>query len=137
MNRTILFLASLPLMAAVNASVVTKPANASSLNSQRSRPIQLARLNVCPEDNPSQFVHAETDNFDVYICGGSLPNIYIGIPKNGRGEITLPLEYAKGDTFVAVNDDYRDNYRYVLTRHQLAVVRNGRTVFSQRATWTW
>ncbi len=129
MNRTILFLASLPLMAATFASVVTKPANANSLNSQY--------FNVCPEDNPSQFVHAETDDFDVYICGGSLPNIYIGISKNGRGEITLPLEYARGDTFVAVNDDYRDRYRYVLTRHQLAVVRNGRTVFSQRATRTW
>ncbi|MBR8835627.1 MAG: hypothetical protein DSM106950_16845 [Stigonema ocellatum SAG 48.90 = DSM 106950] len=137
MNRTILFLASLPLMAATFTSVVTKPAFAGVLNSEPSRPMQLAQRIVCPEENPHQFVHAETDHFDVYICGRDLPHIYISIPNNGVGGITLPLDYARDYTFIAMNDDYRDSYRYVLSRHRLEVIRNGRTILSERATWTW
>lgn len=89
---------------------------------------------MCPEVNPSQFVHAETKNFDVYICGGDLPHTYVGIAKNGNGRITLPLEDTKDNyTFVAVNGDYR----YVLTRNWLTVTRNGRTIVREKARWIW
>ena len=133
MNRTILFLASLPLMASSFASSLALPAFAGSPDNQPSSPLQLAQRGVCPRGNPSQFVHAETRNFTVYICGGDLPHTYVGIAKNGKGRITLPLQNTTGQTFIAVNN----NYRYILTRNWLTVTQNGRTILRERATWIW
>jgi hypothetical protein len=137
MNRTILFLASLPLMVSPFASSVTLPAFAGSLDNQPSQPVQLAQRGVCPRGNPSQFVHAETRNFTVYICGGDLPHTYVGIAKNGNGRITLPLQEVSRNTFVAVNRNNNGYYRYVLTRNLLTVTRNGRTIVRESARWIW
>lgn len=87
---------------------------------------------VCPENSGgSQFVSAETSGFLIYICGGDLPNTYVGIAKNGGNGITLPLQSYNRNQFVAVNG----NTRYTLTRTELIVRQNGRVILRQRATW--
>ncbi len=88
----------------------------------------------CPNSYDSQFVHAETKNFEVYICGGDLPHTYVGIDNNTGKSITLPLrESGDNHTFVAVNG----YYRYILTRNWLTVTENGRVVVRQRARWVY
>ena len=124
MKRAILFLASLPLMVTPFLSLGAKPAAAMPI------------ANECPEGNQSEFVHAETKNFDVYICGGDLPHIYVGRAKNGNGEITIPLiQTSKRKTFVALNEDYPNIYRYVLTPERLTITKNGKTIVSENARW--
>jgi hypothetical protein len=63
----------------------------------------------------STFVLAETKGFYINICGGDLPNTYIGIDKkNPDNMIILPLsDYDEsGDYFEAIND----NISYLLIR---------------------
>jgi len=93
----------------------------------------LAQADACPENSGgSLYVTAETKNFLVYICGGDLPNTYVGLAKNGTtGVITLPLQSYTRDRFVAVNGDTR----YTLTRNELTVTRNRRVILRERATW--
>ncbi len=80
----------------------------------------------------SQFVAAETKNFLVYICGGDLPNTYVGVAKDGTtGRVTLPLQSYENDQFVAVNG----NIRYTLTRNELIVTQNGREIAREAAKW--
>lgn len=127
MNRKILFLASLSLMATPFVSLVAAPA--------RAMPRDISK---CPQGNPSEFVHAVTKNFDVYICGGDLAHVYVGVPKNGSGKIVLPLENTEGGdrfTFVAVNNANNGYYRYVLSRNRLTVTNNGTTIVSEAARW--
>ncbi len=124
MKRAILFLAILPLMVTPFISLGAKPAAA--------MPIR----NECPEGNSSEFVHAETENFDVYICGSDFPHVYVGRAKNGNGEITVPLvQTSKRNTYVALNENYPNIYRYVLTPDRLTVTKNGRTIVSENARW--
>jgi len=88
----------------------------------------------CPGDNDSQFVHAKTKSFEVYICGGDLPHTYVGIDNNSGNTITLPLqETGDNQTFLAVNG----YYRYILTHNWLTVTENGRVVLRQRARWVY
>lgn len=75
----------------------------------------------------STFVTAETANYVVSICGGDLPNTYIGESKNGTGRIRLPLQRYGRDRFIAVNG----NTRYVLTRNELRVTQNGQTILRE------
>lgn len=125
MIRKILLLASLPLMAVPFISLGVSPATAMPV-----------RENGCPQGNSSEFVHAETNNFDVYICGGDLPHIYVGRAKDGSNEITLPLlQTSKRKTFVALNESNRNIYRYTLTPQRLTVTKNGKTIVSERARW--
>lgn len=125
MIHKILLLASLPLMALPFISLDVTPATA--------RPI---RENACPQGNSSEFVHAETHKFDVYICGGDLPHIYVGRAKDGSSEITIPLLHtSKRKTFVALNETYPNIYRYTLTPERLIVTKNGKTIVSERAKW--
>jgi hypothetical protein len=87
-----------------------------------------------PNSGGSQFVTAETRSFYIYICGGDLPNTYVGVAKNRRtGGIILPLQSSNNDRFVAVNR----NVRYTLTRNELIVTQNGRVILRERATWKW
>jgi len=124
MKRTILFLMSLPLMVAPFVSLLAKPAAALPTGSE------------CPDNYNTEFVHAETHNFDVYICGDNFPHVYVGRAKNGNGEITIPLaQTSNRNTYVALNEDYPNIYRYVLTPHQLTVTKNGKTIVRERARW--
>lgn len=97
------------------------------------QPILIAQKSVCPPSSGgSQFVTAETANFYIYICGGDLPNTYVGVAKNLKtGSIVLPLQSYSKDQFVAVNG----NVRYTLTRHQLIVTRQGKIIVKEKATW--
>jgi hypothetical protein len=100
------------------------------------RPMLVAQAeSVCPPNSGgSQFVTAETRSFYIYICGGDLPNTYVGVAKNRRtGGIILPLQSSSNDRFVAVNR----NVRYTLTRSELIVTQNGRVIVRERATWKW
>ncbi|SRR5579883_468002 len=124
MKRTILFLTTLPLMVTTFLTFFAKPSVA--------RPIS----DRCPENNHSEFVHAETHNFDVYICGEDLPRIYVGRAKNGSSEITIPLiQTSRRNTYVALNEDYPNIYRYVLTPSQLTVTKNGKIIIRESARW--
>ncbi|MBR8835652.1 MAG: hypothetical protein DSM106950_16970 [Stigonema ocellatum SAG 48.90 = DSM 106950] len=124
MKRAILFFASLPLMVTSLAPLGAKPATAMPIG------------NECPEGNSREFVHAETRDFDIYICGRNFPKVYVGVAKNGDGDITLPLvETSRRNTFVALNHNYPDTYRYVLTPDHLTVTKNGRTIVNQGARW--
>jgi hypothetical protein len=121
MKRAILCLTTVPL---ILSFFLATPAEAKPVNSQ------------CPEDNPNEFIYAETHNFDIFICGSKFPQIYVGRAKNGSTEITIPLlRTKKRNTFIALNEDYPDIYRYVLTPHQLTVIKNGRTIFKETAKW--
>jgi hypothetical protein len=67
------------------------------------------------ESGGSTFVLAETKDFYINICGGDLPNTYIGInKKNPDNMIVLPLsDYdPTGDYFEAING----NISYLLIR---------------------
>ncbi|XWK88144.1 MAG: hypothetical protein U7127_28835 [Phormidium sp.] len=75
----------------------------------------------------STFVTAETASYVVSICGGDLPGSYVGESKNGNGRIRLALQSYGRDRFVAVNGDTR----YVLTRDELRVTQNGRTILQE------
>ncbi|WP_049858449.1 hypothetical protein [Gloeothece citriformis] len=96
-------------------------------------PTLIAQEYACPPySGGSQFVAAETPNFYIYICGGDLPNTYVGVAKNPQtGGIILPLQSFNNDQFVAVNG----NVRYTLTRNQLIVTRQGRVIVRERANW--
>lgn len=127
---------ALGTVASLNPSVnaVELNRNSSSINeASNSSAFLVAQRTACPGYNPSEFVRAETKNFFVYICGGDLPHTYVGIAKNGRGNITLPLRTVENDRFVAVNG----NHRYTLTRNKLTVTRNGRTIVNEAARWIW
>ncbi len=92
------------------------------------------QTSACPEYNSSQFVHAQSKRFQVYICGGDLPQIYVAINNNTGEKFILPLQDS-GDnqTFLAVNG----YYRYILTRNWLTVTENGTVIFRQRAKWLY
>lgn len=96
-------------------------------------PTLIAQEYACPPSSGgSQFVAAETANFYIYICGGDLPNTYVGVAKNPQtGGIILPLQSYNNDQFVAVNG----NVRYTLTRNQLIVTRQGQVIVREKATW--
>ncbi len=102
-------------------------------NFSSDRSILIAQETGCPQSSGgSQFVAAETKNFLVYICGGDLPNTYVGVAKDGTtGRITLPLQSYENDQFVAVNGDIR----YTLTRNELIVTQNGREIAREAAKW--
>jgi hypothetical protein len=100
------------------------------------RPIQLAQANICPEDNPSQFIHAETKNFDVYICGGDLPHVYVGIAKKNGIKIVIPLQESQNpQRFIAVKSDSNHRYTYILNRNRLTVLRNDKPIVIEAARW--
>lgn len=121
MKRAILFLTSIPLLLTY---FFATPA------------ISMPIRDECPEDNPHEFVYAETHNFDIFICGGDFPHVYVGRAKNGSSEITLPLVRTRNsNSFVALNEDYPDIYRYVLTPAHLLVIKNGRTIVKESAKW--
>ncbi|MBA3922387.1 MAG: hypothetical protein H0X31_12085, partial [Nostocaceae cyanobacterium] len=50
------------------------------------------QTSACPEYNSSQFVHAQSKRFQVYICGGDLPHIYVAINNNTGEKFILPLQ---------------------------------------------
>lgn len=145
-NFKLLYPQALQLFAiAIGASLCLAPlAEAVSFNGSKdniqaptslsnSQSIEIAQAAVCPQNSGgSLFVAAETRNFLVYICGGDLPNTYVGVAKNGTtGSISLPLQSYTRDRFVAVNR----NTRYTLTRNELIVSQNGRVVRREPATW--
>jgi hypothetical protein len=103
---------------------------------QTTRNIQLAQTNICPEDNPSQFIHAETKNYNVYICGGDLPHLYVGIAKKNGSKIMLPLQNSQSSReFTAVNFDHDNHYTYILNQKLLTVLRNGNPIVVEAARW--
>lgn len=126
-----------PLVNAAQMTASSFPINQQSLSEklETNRSDLIAQSSVCPENSGgSQFVTAETNNFFVYICGGDLPNTYVGVAKNrNRGGIILPLRSYTNDRFVAVNG----SVRYTLTRNELIVTQNGRVILRERATWKW
>lgn len=106
---------------------------ASPVVSSTEQPTVIAQGCVCPPGSGgSQFVTAETASFYVYICGGDLPNTYVGVSKDlTKGGIILPLQSYNNDTFVAVSGEYR----YTLSRNELIVTRNGKVIVREKATW--
>jgi hypothetical protein len=87
---------------------------------------------VCPGFNPSQFVHAVTKNFDVYICGGDTPYEYVGVSKKNGKKVILNLVKSPDDyTYIAVSG----TNRYLLTRNYLKVTNKGRVTVNEKAKW--
>ncbi|WP_341527954.1 hypothetical protein WKK05_00940 [Nostoc sp. UHCC 0302] len=117
----------------INQNSVKAETQTTSLSVSSSRSVVVAQNSICPENSGgSQFVTAETKNFLVYICGGDLPNTYVGYAKNGTtGGVILPLRNYSNNRFVAVNG----NVRYVLTRKELTVTKNGRVIVCEKAIW--
>jgi hypothetical protein len=108
-----------------SAASVAAPTNSGS--------IKIALNAGCPESE-SVYVAAETKNFLVFICGSDEPYTYVGVAKNGKGNITLPLQSynpqggPEASRFVAFNR----NTRYVLTRNELRVTQGNRTIVRER-----
>jgi hypothetical protein len=117
MFSRLMSLAACAAILAASSLTVIKPASAAS---------------VCPGFNPSEFVHAVTKNFDVYICGGDTPHQYVGVSKKNNKKIILRLTESPDDfTYIAVNG----TYRYVLTRNYLQVTNNNRVIVNEKAKW--
>jgi hypothetical protein len=70
------------------------------------------------------FVRAETNNFLIYICGNDRPTNYVGIAKNGGGNISLPISQFQDDRFIVTNN----NVSYIVTPQYLTITQNGRTI---------
>ncbi len=70
------------------------------------------------------FVTAETNNFLIYICGNDRPTNYVGIAKNGGGNILLPVSYSQDNRFTITNK----NVTYILTSQDLTISQNGKTI---------
>lgn len=60
--------------------------------------------NFCRSEE-SMFVAAETRDYWVNICGGDLPNTYVGVNKRNGNAIRVPLREYDRDFFEAVNGD--------------------------------
>jgi len=75
----------------------------------------------------STFATVETQSYVIAICGGDLPNSYVGESKNGSGRIRLPLQSYGRNRFTAVNG----NTRYLLNESELIVTQNGRTILRE------
>lgn len=76
--------------------------------------LHLTQSVSCP-NGQTMFVRAETQNFFIYICSEN----YIGIAKNGSGNITLPLVKTKANFFISVNH----GIYYRLTNKELTVLK--------------
>jgi hypothetical protein len=109
-SRSICLAESIVIFSSIASLVILPP-----------RPI-LASEN-CPEGDRS-FVTAETNNFLIYICGNNQPTNYLGIAKNGSGNISLPLSGFQSDRFTVKNN----NITYILTPQYLTITQNGKTI---------
>ncbi|AKG23550.1 hypothetical protein [Calothrix sp. 336/3] len=120
----------LSLLALGTSLSFTAVANAGEINLPNTNSTLLARSYPCPENSGgSVFQASETRNFYVYICGGDLPNTYVGVAKNrNTGGIVLPIRSYNNSRFVAVNR----NVRYTLTRSELIVTQNGKVIVRER-----
>jgi hypothetical protein len=76
------------------------------------------------DDDEKTFLAAETNNFDIAICGKNKPTHYVGKSKQGGSSIKLPLSKASQDRYVAKNG----NVNYIVTPKYLSIVQNGRTI---------
>jgi len=127
--------ALLCLTPTVSAIELSKSAASVTATPHSATPIKIAQVGGCP-DGQSTFVQAETRSFFVLICGGDAPYTYVGVAKNGRGNITLPLQSynpsggPEASRFVALNR----NTRYVLTRKDLTVTQGRRTLVKEKIT---
>lgn len=87
----------------------------------------------------STFVAVETQNFWVNICGGDLPNTYVGMDKRTGNSIRLPLQdYSpQGYFFEAANG----NYTYLLTKtpkgNFLTVSQGNREILREYTLQNW
>lgn len=100
----------------LTSSIATLATTKNNLTENRintDRPILLSQRNFCGQ-NESMFVAAETKGFWVNICGGDLPNSYVGVSKTDGKSIRLPLNNydQQGNYFEAVNG----NVTYMLIR---------------------
>jgi hypothetical protein len=76
------------------------------------------------DDGEKTFLAAETDNFNIAICGKNKPTHYVGKSKQGGSSIKLPLSKASQDRYIAKNG----NVNYIVTPKYLTIVQNGRTI---------
>lgn len=113
----------------LGTSVHAAPATPASLTSPAQEKIALA-ASPCPS-NLSFRRRFETANYNVYICPGNENNYsgyYLGIAKNGRGTITVPLASNSEETYVARNADTI----YTVTPFNLLVTQNGRSLLKEK-----
>jgi hypothetical protein len=82
-----------------------------------------ASTSTCPNGEKT-FLAAETNNFDIAICGKNKPTHYVGKSKQGGSSIKLPLSKASQDRYIAKNG----NVNYIVTPKYLSIVQNGRTI---------
>jgi hypothetical protein len=82
-----------------------------------------ASSSTCDDDEKT-FLAAETNNFDITICGKNKPTHYVGKSKQGGSSIKLPLSKASQDRYIAKNG----NVNYIVTSKYLSIVQNGRTI---------
>lgn len=88
------------------------------------------------EPTESVFTVIETEDYLVSICGGDLPNTYVGVNKDNNDRIRLPLAQYEpdGSLFEAVNGDVS----YLLVRNTpkgsfLTVTQGTRELLRQHA----
>jgi hypothetical protein len=81
-------------------------------------------INATCTDGEKTFLAAETNNFEIAICGKNKPTHYVGKSKQGGSSIKLPLSKASQDRYIAKNG----NVNYVVTPKYLTIVQNGRTI---------
>lgn len=92
----------------------------------------------CPTRNSQHIYFGESGNYDVAICSAenrpNVPKYYVGVSKNGRGGITLPLSSYRGTVFTARNGSY--TYTLNGSRGQLVVrLPNGRSTVERLHTY--
>jgi hypothetical protein len=120
-----------PAQSPVASTSVTIPQSSSqSLNNgANNMPIESSASavnNPCP-DQLQPFVIAETNSFNIYICGQSQATQYIGTAKDSGSSIRLNLASASRDAYVAKNGITA----YTITRNSLEITQNGRILQTQ------
>lgn len=107
-----LFLA--PCVKAVELS--KNDTNTAEALSLRSNSSTLAAVQICSSER--RWATAETKHYKVYICGKRTPAEYIGVAKDGSGNISLPISSYTDDVYTAK----KNGHTYILDMKKLQLV---------------
>lgn len=99
---------------------------AATTNQQQSKLLLASGRNFCRKSE-STFVMAQTKDFWLNICGGDLPNTYVGVNKRTGNTIRLPLaSYSRdGQAFTARNGNVQYLITFGTTKGDVLVVLQG------------
>jgi hypothetical protein len=101
-------------------TIATKPATSVANNS--------ADLGLICPDNTKILYRAASQNYLMYICGGTHPTHYVGLAKDGSQGITLRLRYYDRTRFSADNGETN----YTIATNKLIITKGGKLLYQEK-----